>query len=443
MESNIFRAYDIRGIYPDEINESGALKLGKAIAKYLDVKNIIVGYDARASTPVLVKNLIEGILSQGIKVSLIGQCTTPLFYFAVNNSENSGGIMVTASHNPPQYNGFKIVRSGGIPVSLNSGLANIRELSETEIKDVDTIGQVDKLNFTDKYIDKIVKLSGAGKINKDLKIIIDASNGMAPVVLEPLAQKLNLNFERLYFDIDGSFPNHAPDTSKETNLTDLKKRVLDSGADVGFAFDGDGDRVAMIDEKGQRVGADFIMGLIYKHIFPNQKFVYDLRFSKSIRELLSKNGVRSKPGHTFVKQIMRETDAVFGGELSGHFMYKDLNYAESAALTMLLVLKILSENKKTISELVAPFAKYVYSGEINIEISDENPKADIIKRLKEKYKDGKIDGLDGLTVEYPDWWFNIRLSNTEPLLRLVIEADTKELMESKKEELVNLIKYSV
>ena len=444
MNQSTFRAYDIRGIYPDELNEEIAGRIAGATAKFLNAKKLVMGEDARTSSPALRKAVLEGATKAGCDVYYIGQCTTPLFYFSVNNLGADGGIMVTASHNPPQYNGLKIVGRGGVPIYSGSGLKDIQKLLELDNTSKQA-GSVEEISVLNQYLNFLVRES-SGK-NKRIRFVIDASNGVAPVVLKPLLEKLNLDPILLNFDIDGNFPNHSPDISKKDNLQQLKNKIIETGADLGFAFDGDADRLTVLDEKGDKLPAEFVVGLLFKAqsgLFRKLKVVYDLRFSKSIKELVGKNGFPSPTGYVYVRGKMEEIGADLGGELAGHFDFKEMNYAESAMLAMLRILNIVASSGKTLSALVEPFKKYVNSGEINIEINqNDSLRSKIMENFKNKYSDGKQNFLDGITVEYPEWWFNARFSNTEPLIRIVVEAGTKELMEQKKEELILEIKKAV
>lgn len=442
MEVNIFHQYDVRGVYPDQFNADIARRIGNAVGRFLKAQKVVVGEDARISSPELRQAVIEGLNAAGVDVVHVGMCTTPLFYFTVNHLKVDGGIMITASHNPSRYNGLKIMGRDGKTIDLNSGLREIHMLSESSFT-ASRRGSIENINIAGSYIDFLIKRSGIDiKKISTIKLVIDASNGVAPVVLTELFKRLDLKPTLINFDIDGRFPNHSSDISKVKNLIQLKDKVLETGADIGFAFDGDADRLSIIDEHGEKISADFITGLLFKSrkgFFRKPKVAYDQRFSRSIKEMIGKNGYPSRVGYPFIRAKMREFNADLGGELSGHFSYKEMNYAESAVLAMLNILKILGNSNKKISELVKPFEKYFNSGEINIEIG-EDTKAHILEDIKNEYKDGKVNELDGITVEYDDWWFNVRPSNTEPILRLVVEADTKELMENKKEELISEIK---
>ncbi|HXK40994.1 MAG TPA: phosphomannomutase/phosphoglucomutase [Candidatus Paceibacterota bacterium] len=440
--SNIFRAYDVRGVYPDELNEGIAEKIAGATAKFLNAKKLVVGEDARVSSPVLRKAVLDGATKAGCDVHYIGRCTTPLFYFSVNKLGADGGIMVTASHNPPQYNGLKIVGPGATPIASISGLFKIRDMVNEVTESSVNKGAVQTTSFLNEYIDFLARETKFK--HKNTKFIVDASNGMAPVVLEPLFEKLDLKPIQINFDINGSFPGHSPDISKKENLEQLKNKILETGAEVGFAFDGDADRLTVLDEKGEKLPSEFVVGLLFKAqagLFKKPKVAHDLRFSKSVRELFGKNGFPSPTGYVFVRKKMKEVDADLGGELAGHFDFKEMNYAESAVLAMLKTLGIVSSSGKRLSELVAPFKKYFNSGEVNIPIDqNDDLKSEIMENLKNKHSDGKQNFLDGIMVEYPDWWFNVRFSNTEPIVRVVVEANTQELMERRVRETTSEIK---
>ena len=440
--SNIFRAYDVRGVYPDELNEGIAEKIAGATAKFLNAKKLVVGEDARVSSPALRKAVFDGATKAGCDVHYIGQCTTPLFYFSVNRLGADGGIMVTASHNPPQYNGLKIVGPGATPIASISGLFKIRDMVNEVTESSVNKGAVQTTSFLNEYIDFLARETKFK--HKNTKFIVDASNGMAPVVLEPLFEKLDLKPVQINFDINGSFPGHSPDISKKENLEQLKNKILETGAEVGFAFDGDADRLTVLDEKGEKLPSEFVVGLLFKAqagLFKKPKVAHDLRFSKSVRELFGKNGFPSPTGYVFVRKKMKEVDADLGGELAGHFDFKEMNYAESAVLAMLKTLGIVSSSGKRLSELVAPFKKYFNSGEVNIPIDqNDDLKSEIMENLKNKHSDGKQNFLDGIMVEYPDWWFNVRFSNTEPIVRVVVEANTQELMERRVRETTSEIK---
>jgi len=452
----IFRAYDVRAVYPDEINKEDAFKIGLGTAKFLQARSIgsgqagkrlkiVVGEDARVSSPDLRGAVIDGLTKGGADVIYIGQATTPLFYYSVIELRADGGLMATASHNPPQYGGLKIVGAEASPIGGDSGLKEIEKLANANLEPVEKAGSVEEANLLNQYVDFVIKKSAVNpSLLRKLNIVVDAGNGMTSLVLKPLFEKLKLSYTPLFFEIDCSFPNHSPDISKKESVGTLIAKVAEAKADIGIAFDGDGDRITLIDEKGNKLNPGFILALLFKSgsgFFHKPKTVYDLRLSKSIRELFGKSGLRSKVGHANIKQVMRKNDADMGGEMSGHFFFKEMKYAESSVLTMLKVLKIISERDKPLSDLVGTFEKYFHSGEINVEVQNRE---DIITALKNKY--GQADELDGITIDLwnsnpPDggWWFNARPSNTEPILRIVVEAKTKDLLEKKVFELKTII----
>jgi len=446
---NIFRDYDIRGIYPDEINSLIAEKAGNAVARFFNAKKIIVGEDGRLSSSDLRNGLIRGIRKAGTDVVFIGRSTTPLFYYASTSSKADAGIMITASHNPPQYNGLKIVGPGGAPVGLDTSLADIREIFDKENFNIaKTEGRLtEQTDIVGEYVDFLIKTSDI-KTGLPLKIVADAGNGVASLVLKPLFEKLKIDYVPLFFEIDGNFPGRGPDPAKQGATEMLRGKVLERKANMGVAFDGDADRMTVVDERGDIVEPQYVLSVLWrneKRLFGYPKVVYDLRFSKSAREFFGKYGVRSKVGHNHIRKTARDVGAELAGETSGHFYFRKLDYTESVNLAFIKLLKVI--NKKPLSELVSGLKKYSYSGNINIEIQNKERADNILAELGEKYKDGKQDFLDGLTVEYWDnrpkgerWWFNIRSSNTEPLLRLAVEADTRRLMEEKQEEITNKIK---
>jgi len=447
---NIFRDYDIRGIYPDEINASVAERIGNAVAVFYDAKKIIIGEDGRLSSPDLREGLIRGVRKAGTDAIFIGQAATPLFYFASKKLKANAGIMVTASHNPSQYNGLKIVGFGGIPVGLDSSLSDIKEVFDKG--DLKTAGEEGELleysGIVDDYTDFLINIADIKKGDIGLKLIADAGNGMASVVLKPLLDRLGINYAPLFFNIDGNFPGRGPDPVKSGATDILRSKVLSEKANLGIAFDGDADRMTVVDENGDIVEPQYILGILWrneKKLFGFPKVVYDLRFSKSVRELFGRYGHRSMVGHNHIRRTALDAGAKLAGETSGHFYFRELDYAESVNLALLKLLKAAS--KKPLSALAAGLKKYSYSGDIQIPVKELSETKTILDKLRDKYKDGTQDYLDGLTVEYWDqvptgrrWWFNIRPSNTEPLMRLVVEADTEELMEEKISELISEIK---
>ena len=390
--SNIFHAYDIRGIYPDEINEEIVFKIAAGLVKFLNPDKLIVAQDSRGSSESLKESAISAIIASGVDVIDIGVATTPLFYFAVNKLGAAGGIMVTASHNPPNYNGLKLVREEAIVIGEQNGLMQIKKLSENiEIQGIRK-GQIINENLEEGYEKFILKKSG---------------------------------FE------------------KEPEIKDVR-----------FEYDSDSDRI-LVYERNKKIRADLLSGIVIKDFLSKSrskvfnllrgkpKFIYDLRFTKAIPEFIKENGgeaIRSRVGHVFIKEAMRENKAVFGAELSGHFYFKDVFYVEAPILMKLKLFKIMNETGKPLAELIKPFEKYFHSEEISVAIKNTELGKDIIQKIKGSYKDGKIDELDGITIEYSDWWFNLRSSNTEPVMRLVVEAKTQYIMEQKVKEITDLIR---
>ncbi|MGR3220958.1 MAG: phosphomannomutase/phosphoglucomutase [Candidatus Anammoxibacter sp.] len=446
---NIFKSYDIRGIFPDEINEDTAKKIGAAFAEFLKdqnsgVENIVVGRDMRLSSPAISDSLIDGIKSLGVNVIDIGLVSTEMTYFAVGFYRFDASIMVTASHNPGQYTGFKLCREKAIPISANSGLSTIAEIAQkSDTQLTGKPGNIIKKNIYNDY--KTFILNFINKPLKPLKIVIDAGNGMAGKTIPIVFDNVPCKIIPLYFKLDGNFPNHEANPLEPDNLIDLQKEVVKSKSDFGVAFDGDADRCIFVDETGGIIGADIMTAVIADEFLANEKnatIIYDLRSSKVVAESIKASGgtpIRESVGHSHIKARMRETNAVFAGELSGHYYYRDNNFADSGLITLVQVMNILSKKKVTMSNLISTYKKYFATGEINFEVEDKDAK---IKQLANKFADGTIDYLDGITIDYGDWWFNVRKSNTEPMLRLNLEAKTKKLLEKKSEIVIDAIKQN-
>jgi len=445
INPNIFRAYDIRGVYPQEINEGVAYKLGQAFVKFLGKSklNIVVGRDSRLSTPILHKNLIKGLIDSGANVIDIGLSTTPMFYWTCAHFKFDGGIIITASHNPPQYNGFKLVREKAIPISGESGIKEIKNLVLKGKLKKKRKGRTIRKKTLKAYIKFNLKKFDFKKI-KPFKIVIDTANAVSGIVVPELFKKTKCKIYHLYSKLDGAFPNHPPDPQLEENLRGLRKEVLAKTADLGIAFDGDGDRVIFVDEKGRMIPGDLITALLSSLILeenPGEKILCDVRSSNIVKETVKEAGgkiVIWRIGHSFIKEKMRKENIIFQGELNGHYYLREHYFSEAPLFVILKVLKEMSKRAKTISKLVRPFKKYFHSGEINFKLKD---KKKVLKTLENEFSQkGKVLKIDGLRIDFPDWWFNIRPSHTEPFLRLVIEAKTKRLMEKKKRELIFLIK---
>jgi len=442
----IFKSYDIRGVYSEELDEYTAEKIGMATALFLksakgDIKNIVVARDVRPSSNSLARSLIRGITKAGIDVIDIGEVATDVIYFAVGHYGYDAGIMVTASHNPSKYNGFKICRENAIPISFDTGLSEIAEIaSQTKLPASEQLGRIIEKNVLDDYKRHILRF--ATNI-RPLRVVIDAGNGMAGKMIPIIFAGLPCELVPLFFNLDGTFPNHEPNPLEKKNLRDLREKVRETKSHLGVAFDGDADRCVFVDENGYVIGCDLITAVIAKELLQKEKgstIVYDLRSSWVVSEEIKKvggNPYRERVGHSHIKATMREKNAVFGGELSGHYYFKEYYYADSGVIALIEVLNVLSHRNVPMSNLVSPLRRYYATGEINFEVEDKDGK---IKQIAEHFKDGKIDYLDGTTVEYEDWWFNVRKSNTEPLLRLNLEGRTKEIMEHGKKLVIGIIR---
>lgn len=448
--SHIFKAYDIRGLVGEELSTDLAYKIGRAYAVFLqkhgaDLGNklVVVGRDMRNSSPEYAKEIIRGLNDEGVNVVDIGLASTPLFNFACTHyGEHAAGIMVTASHNPAQYNGFKMTLGDGTPVGKNNGMDEIRDLVEqnkwTEITKVGVTGNKAVLQ---DYLNKILSLVKVEEI-KPLKIVIDAGNGMGAVTFVELLKKLPIQVEYLFLEPNGTFPNHEANPLKVETLKSLQEKVKAMGADFGFALDGDADRLGLVDENGEVVEASFVGalgGLEILREHPGAKMLYDLRSSKILKEVWEANGATTgicPVGHANIKRMMKEQNVEFASELSLHLYFHQMSDVESTDLALLYFLRLLSRTGKKLSELVAPLQKYFHSDEINFEVKN---KEEILKKLKAKYSDAKILELDGISFEYPTWWFNVRGSNTESVLRLNLEANTKEEMEEKISEVKAIV----
>jgi len=438
----IFKAYDIRGLVKGELSNDLAYNLGRAFVVFLREKNVelegkkvVVGRDMRETSPVFQKEVISGIREEGTDVVDIGLVSTPLFNFAcAHYDQHVGGIMVTASHNPAEYNGFKMTLGDGLPIGKTTGMDRIRDLvcgnSFEEKKSKDNIEQKDVLG---DYKKKVFSLVAKDVVNP-LKIVVDAGNGMAKVSLPKILEELPVEVKYLYLDPDGTFPNHEANPLKEDTLRNLQKEVVKTGANFGFALDGDADRVGLVDEKGQVVPASFVGGLVGLEILkqkPGSRMLYDLRISRAVVDRWKQAGAKTDMcmvGHANVKAMMKKTRAEFAAELSLHLYYHDMYDLECSDLSLLYILKILSETDRPLSTLWQEMNTRFHSGEINFEVEDKDK---ILYKLKKKYGDAEISDLDGLLFTYEDFWFSVRVSNTEPVLRLNLEAKTREMMEEK------------
>ena len=445
---DIFKAYDIRGLVDGELSPDFAFAVGLAFARFLEIERepstVIIGQDMRPSSPDLAEAFSAGVTSNGTNVIRIGLASTDMLYFAAG-SKNLPGAMFTASHNPAAYNGIKLCLSGARPIGKETGLLTIekfvREGLPVAMRPPGVESNEELLEAYADHLHSLVSFQG----NRPLKIVIDAGNGMAGYTAPAIFERLGAQITPLYYELDGNFPNHEANPIDPKNLRDLQKSVLENKADIGLAFDGDADRCFLVDEKGQAVDPSLLTSLIAsrelaKH--PGATIIHSLISSRAVVEVINESGgvpVRSRVGHSYIKALMAETGAIFGGEHSGHFYFKDFWRADSGALAALHALAALGESDKTISELLSPFQRYVASGEVNSRVEDV---ASVIQKIKEKYEvlpEYSIDELDGLTISSATWWFNIRASNTEPLLRLNVEADTAINMASHRDELLALI----
>ena len=445
IDPTIFSSYDIRGIYGQNLDDEVAYRVGRAAAHYLQVPEIAVGRDMRLSSPQIAAALIRGITDQGVNAIELGMTTTDELYFAVGKFNYPAGVMVTASHNPGKYNGMKFCRAQAFPISKETGLADIRDLAISGNFPTPTRkGEVIKRDVLDAFVQHALSFIDVSKI-KPLKVVIDAGNGMAGMVMPKVFEKLPCTLIPLYFELDGSFPNHPASPIEPENMEDLQKKVREVGADVGAAFDGDADRMFPVDEHGNVVDGSMVTAIASNSLLqkqPGSTILYNLIVSKSVPELVEKLGGKSfktRVGHSYIKADMRTHNAIFGGEHSGHFYFRDNWYADSGLIALLMTLELVSIGGKPLSEMLKPLDHWVRSGEYNSTVSDAKGK---LAALEEHYgqKAQTIDHLDGVTFDFGAWWFNVRSSNTEPLLRLNVEARTKELMEQKRDEVLAFIR---
>ena len=444
INPTIFKSYDIRGIYPSELNEEVAFEIGKAFIRQNNVKKVVLGHDARISSPALFKAFARGVLAEGGQICDIGQVLTECLYFAVGSYDFDAGIMVTASHNPKEYNGFKMIKKSGNNLEMVRG----KDL-QAEVKDSGSISkenfEVEKKDFWQDYSNHILDFVDLSEI-VPLKIVVDASNGVAGLAIEKIQDKLPVEIISLNFEPNGNFPNHSPNPLEAGSADKIGEVVRNEKADFGFMFDGDADRVFLVDEKGELVRADVTLLLLAKYFLqknPGMAVAYNAICSKAVPEFIEKWGgkpVRTQVGFVNVRDGLLNAPkghpGIMGGELSGHYCFKDNFYMDSGMISFLTLLQVLSKDTRSVSEIVAELSPYPKGAEINFKVDD---KEKVLEKVKEKYADGRQDFLDGITVEYKDWWFNVRPSNTEPLLRLTIEADTQDLLDQKIKELTKIV----
>jgi phosphomannomutase len=441
--AGIFKAYDVRGVYPTEIDEGIAREIGLAFPFILDDgdracgKTVVVSRDMRSHSSGLAAALIDGLTAAGLDVLDIGLATTPMNYFAVGHLKATGGVQVTASHNPARYNGLKFSRHGARPVSGDHGIPLLEaKVAAGELPKAARPGTVSAGEIFEAYRRHVLSFLAAPE-RRRLKVVVDAANGMG-TIYRPILEAMGIELVPLYFELDGSFPNHEANPLREENLRDLQAAVKREGADLGVAFDGDADRSAFIDERGEAVGSDLVTALIGGELLahnPGKAVLYDLRSSRAVAEYIRECGgepVRERVGHSFMKATLRKKDGIFGGELAGHYYFRDNYFADCAILAMVEILNLLRAKGGPLSAHVAPLRRYAKSPEINFVVEDKQGRIDALAR---RYADGEIDDLDGITVQYPSWWFNVRPSNTEPYLRLVLEAKTAEELATRRAEL--------
>jgi phosphomannomutase len=449
LNQDIFKAYDVRGVYPAEVNEEAARAIGAAFVVYLKAKRIAVSRDMRLSSPSLAKAFIDGATLQGADVVDYGMMATDMLYFAVATDGLDGGVQITASHNPGQYNGMKMVRKDAWPLSGEEGLAEIRQMiaDGTTPPAAAARGTVTTKDVLAPYVEHVMSFIDVSVI-KPFNVVLDAGSGMGGLVAPKLFERLPCKTTRLCFEIDGSFPNHEANPLIEENRRDIVERVVAEKADIGIAWDGDADRCFFIDGTGAFVSGDFITALLaeaflLKH--PGATVIYDLRASYAVKDTVARLGgtsLMNRVGHAFFKRRMRETNGIFGGEVTGHYYFRDNSFADNGFIPALLILELMSKKGQSLHELLKPLAeKYFISGEINTKLKSMDEVPPKLVAIAAKYADApNVYELDGISVEYPDWHFNVRASNTEPLLRLNLEATTPEKMAEKRDEVLALIR---
>ena len=451
----IFKAYDIRGTYPDELDEDVASRIGAAFATFTEAGKVAVGRDMRPSSPALADAFMEGVDEAGAKVIDLGQVSTDALYFASGRLDTPA-CMFTASHNPPRYNGMKLCKAQAVPVGSATGLDEIRKLAERGSSGAGTGGRrersghggpppegvAESIDILSDYAQHCRSFIDDGAL-RPLKVAIDAGNGMAGATAPRVFEGLPFDVVPLFFELDGTFPNHPANPIEEANLEDLRRVVLEGKCEVGIAFDGDADRMFLVDEKAGIVSGSLTTAFVAEMLLkknPGAKIIYNLICSWTVPEVIEENGgepIRTRVGHSFIKDVMAESGAIFGGEHSGHYYFRDNFRADSGMIAALIVLESLSHDDRPLSERLRPFQRYAASGEINSEVSDQQAALD---KLAAAYEAGRQDHSDGLTVEFEDWWFNCRPSNTEPLLRLNLEARSRDVMEAKRDEVLGLIR---
>ena len=435
----VFKAYDVRGLTPDELDEPTARSLGAAFANFTNAETVVVGRDMRTSGQGLLEAFSEGVVSQGVDVRDVGLASTDLVYFASGYLQ-APAVMLTASHNPASYNGMKFCHSGAQAIGADTGLAEIRQLAAQPAKSAPTAGRIQQINLLDKFVEHVHSFIDIGAL-RPLKIVADTANGMGGLVLPAAFNELPFELEILYEELDGTFPNHPADPLQPENLVDLQNKVIESNADVGLAFDGDADRVFLVDEKANLVSGSTTTALVASAILEREgpgPILHNLICSRATVEVIEEAGgepIRTRVGHSYIKAVMAETGAMFGGEHSGHYYFARNYGADSGLIAALICLERLSLDGGQLSSLIAPLQRYTNSGEVNAEVDNTE---EAIDKVSDFFSDEQQDRLDGLTVECDDWWFNLRPSNTEPLLRLNVEGPDERQVEDRVEQILNL-----
>jgi phosphomannomutase len=446
LDAEVFKAYDVRGIYPGELDEGGAEAIGRAYVEQFEPRRMAVGRDMRLSSPAMQEALMCGATAAGADVLDLGLVGTEMLYFAVGSLGLEGGVMVTASHNPKQYTGMKLVRRGALPVGSESGLLDVRDraLASNNLSQAKSAGSIERYDIWPAYVDRVLSFVDVSAI-KPLRVVIDAANGMAGAMLPPVLERLPVETVRCFFEPDGSFPNHEPNPLLPENREFIVRKTLKEGADLGVAFDGDGDRCFFVDDSGEFVPGDFVTALFAESVLakePGAKIIYDVRASRAVPDTIEREGgvpLVERVGHAFIKARMRKDDAAFAGEVSGHYYFRDFSQADSGVVPFLLMLELISKRGSRLSEILAALrSRYFITGEINTPVPDVALK---LQELKERYGgEGRVSHRDGISIDFDDWHFNVRPSNTEPLLRLNLEATTPEKMAAKRDEVLALIR---
>jgi phosphomannomutase len=444
LNPKVFKAYDVRGIYPAELDEDGARAIGRAFVEQFEPDRIAVGRDMRLSSPSMAAAVMDGAASAGADVLDLGLVGTEMVYFAVGELSLDGGIMVTASHNPKEYTGMKIVRQGALPVGGESGLLEIRDRAAQPPEQASSPGTIEPYDIWPAYIERVLSFVDVTAI-RPLTVVIDAANGMAGVMLRPIVERLPIDARTYFFEPDGTFPNHEPNPLLPENREFIVAKTLAEGADLGVAFDGDADRCFFVDDTGEFVPGDFVTALLAESILEKEgpaKIIYDVRASWAVPHTIERAGgvpLVNRVGHAYIKHRMRKEGAVFGGEVSGHYYFRDFTQADSGVVPSLLMLELISKRGQKLSELLAPYReRYFLTGELNTPVEDVPSK---LRELEKRFgAERNVSHLDGLSVEADDWHFNVRPSNTEPLLRLNLEALSRELMERKRDEVLSVIR---